>query len=73
MGQRTTAELKKFYRSVVHSDAPLADRMRAAARLQKLYDAEKDQKPTPAPKPMTVDDARAAIAAVTKGNANAQA
>lgn len=63
MSRRTVAELKKFYREIVHSDAPLADRMRAASRLQKLYELEKPVS-APAPKPMTKEQALAAIASV---------
>jgi hypothetical protein len=61
MGRRTTAELKKFYRGIVHSDAPLADRMRAASRLQKLYDAEAPAAPVPVTRQQALD----AIKAVT--------
>lgn len=67
MARRTKAMLKKFYREIIHSEAPLADRMRAASRLQKL---DADTAPAiPAPKPMTKEQALAIIASVTKGNA----
>jgi hypothetical protein len=68
MSRRTIAELKKFYRSVIASDtATMADKLKAAARLQKLYPVDTPA-PVPSVKPMTRESALAAIAAVTKGN-----
>jgi hypothetical protein len=66
MGRRSIAELKKFYRAVMQSDAPLADKMRAAGRLAKLYEQESVTAKVPVAKPVTKEAALALIAAVNK-------
>jgi hypothetical protein len=56
MSRRTIAELRRFYRSVIASDSALmADKMRAAGRLGKLYELDRKD-----------DDGKAALAALLK-------
>jgi hypothetical protein len=66
IGNRTAAELKKFYRKILHDDAqPVSVRMRAAAKLQKLYDLDSPEPPAPYAPAITRADALAAIKAVS--------
>lgn len=70
VGNRTAAELKKFWRSVKDDTTqPIQIRMRAASKLQRLYDLDSPPVAPPS-KPITRAEALAAIQAVTgKGNA----